>query len=158
MIDLRSMNDLFKAAYAPARLEALAYGGGYPLSYYLHAEPAVPYRWPRSKSRRHYRRQAIKVAQDFLHQCGLWPFKRADWFPDLRTREDKAADMVGRGLLSWLPQTAETREALRLKLEAAGLLGTEAARRFLERPVDERRMMYGMRRTGARLDAPIVLK
>lgn len=156
-LDLPSANSLLKEWYSADRVESPVYDGGIHWTHYLDLTPAMPYRWPRSKSRRHYRRQEIAVAQDVLHQCGLWPFKRSDWHPDLRGREDKAQDIIGRGLVGWLPNTRERREEIRVELERTGLYDTAAAQRFFARPVSER-SMFASTPVGARLMEPIVLK
>lgn len=138
VIDFATANSLLKELYPVSRIESLVFDrGALPLSSYLGLSEFYPLREPRSKSRRWRHSQDVAVIRDGLEQCGLYPFRRADWFPDLRTDEDKAEDLIGRGLLGWLPRSPAGRVELIQNLTAAGLLETSAARRVIAAPTPE---------------------
>lgn len=137
--DMASMNSLFREIYSRDRVESMVFGAPRSLRSYLPRNASRFLTWSKSKSRRWRMRQAVWVAQDMLEQAGVYPFKRPDWCPDIRTDEEKARDIISNGrdgLMAWLGPalTEEERAAIFAKLADAGLLETEAHREFRDRP------------------------
>lgn len=162
-LDLRSANAMLREHYSADRIENLSFGAPRTLRSYLPRE-SKPLRWSKKRSRRHRMRQAVAVAQDMLEQAGVYPFRRPDWCPDIRTDEEKARDIIsdGRsGLLAGIgpaPTEAE-RAAIFAKLADAGLLATEAHREFRDRPRTGP-AFFGIDRegTGRRFESPIAIE
>lgn len=136
--DTKSLSDLFKSVYSADRVEDLSYGAPRSLRSYLPRHESRLLTWSKSRSRRMWMFQRIAVARDMLEQAGLYPFRRPDWCPDIRTDEEKARAIINNGregLIAWLTTpTEEERAAIFAKLADAGLLETEAHREFRDRP------------------------